>query len=70
MYSLDRDRRMPLVIAIEKDPPVLLFKTLLQYHLDAGFNFTGITNDEESKSDQPSFLEELFDRSKNLKRDV
>jgi len=70
MHLRDREGRMAIVIAIDKDPPVQLFKTLLKYHADAGFNFTQIPEEESKAADNTSFLEELFNRSKNLKRDV
>jgi hypothetical protein len=70
MYPRDREGRMAIVIAIEKNTPPQLFKTLIQYHLQAGFNFTMIPEEESKAVESRSFLEELFDKSKNLRRDI
>lgn len=50
MYVPDKEGRTALTIAVDKSPPPALFKTIVKYHADAGFNFTGLPDGlEESK---------------------
>ena len=76
MYTLDHDGLkggMAISYLTQKETPVQLFKSILIYHLNAGFDFTRrVTyppHGEECKSNY-SFLECVFVNSKQIKRDL